>query len=385
MYSPTFDILSTTIFYILICLIILLLARNGEKKGNIKLIRWAYVVLGVLTVLRYDVGNDYVGYTEYITAITDRVHLGKSFIQLWVQDDYMHELFFYFISWFFSWMPTPYVWVIGCYAIIAIYLLYKSLNRYKGYHTLGLFIYIVSGMLFNSWDWVRQSVAFMVLLYAIPYIEERKLGRYVIAIFCGILFHKSILLMLPFYFVTYLRVPKLWVVILLPITLFLYFTNFFQNTLGEIMAYADLSEGYKEYATNQQALQQAESLAFKLRTTLYVIAWGYFILIMPENEYVKKNILLIGALFFMIASGSQALMRISFYFIVVSILAAPSAWNNKKLMKIPALKIGFVLLLLVMSGLWVRDIVTNNNRGCTPYDTILLDNYENQKFRPKSY
>ena len=385
MYQPIFNEVTSAVFYFLVCFLIVFLAWQGEKKKNKKTILWAYVVLGLITVLRFDIGNDYVEYVNMVQEEVKLTSLGYSPIQQWLYNDYRPEFSFYFLSWFFSWLPHPYVAVIGIYGLIAIVLLYKSLNRYHGYHALGLLIYILSGIMFNSWDWVRQSVAFMIVLYSLQYIEERKPIKFFLTIIIGMLFHNSIILMLPFYFVTYLHINRYIIAGTLLLAIVMYFLGIFGDVLGDIMQYADLAEGYESYAKNQQALEQAESLSFKLRCLLYVFMWSALILLMPKKENVKKNLLFIGAVFFLIASGSQALQRISFYFLIACIPALPCAWQHLKLQKAAVFKTAIITLLITMSGLWVRDIITHNNRGCTPYDSILFENFANQKFRPKNY
>lgn len=385
MYQPVFDEITSAIFYFLVCSLIIYLAWIGEKRKKKKIVIWAYVILGLMTVLRYDIGNDYLGYVELINEIEDKVALGYSPFQIWKYFDFDHEYGIYLLSWLFSWTFRPYVGVIGVYGLIAVVLLYKSLNRYHGYHALGILIYVISGIMFNSWDWVRQSVAFMIVLYSLPFIEERKPVKFVLTILWGILFHKTIILMLPFYFITYFRINRYIVAGTLLVTVVLYFANFFQNALGEIMQYADMAEGYESYTKNQQALEQAESFNFKLRCLLYVLFWSTLVVLMPQKENVKKNLLFVGAVFFLIASGSQALQRISFYFLIACIPALPSTWQQLKRIKIPILNMAIITLLFVMTGLWVRDIITHNNRGCTPYDSVLFDNFANNKFRPKSY
>lgn len=382
-----YSTIGTTLFYILVFGTILYLAYKGEKFGNKKYIGYAYVLLILVTVLRYDIGNDYYGMAHhYLDDIRNGFSSGKSIVDQYLDMDGRVELSFYFFTWIFSWMPHPYVGVIGSYGIVSIYFLYKSLKRQSGYHTLGLLVYIVSGIMFNSWDWIRQSTAFMIVLYSIPFIENKDWKRYIVFILVASLFHNSALMMLPFFIVGFFQINKYIISISFLVSIGLFWTGILQNMLGDVTAYFAFIGGYESYADSLHALEQSESIMYKLRSLLYV---GFYLLLvfsLPNSDNTKRNFLLIGSVLFLIASGSQILQRLSYYFLIGSIIALPAAYQNLKTSrKTGVIKNVLTISLCLLSFLWVRDIVTDNNRGCTPYDHIFSEHYDRQWFRPKSY
>ncbi|MBQ9230185.1 MAG: EpsG family protein [Prevotella sp.] len=365
-------------------MLILLLVRLGELENKKSLIKLGYALLTVIFVIRFDIGNDYENYAIAVNEITAKAEIGKSFIEQWLANDQNVELAFYFFSCLFSWMPHTYVVVIGMYSLITILLLYKSLDRERGYHMWGLLMFIISGIMFCTWDWVRQSVAIMVVLYAFKYIEQKKLLRFLILIAIGMLFHKTIILVLPFYFVSYIKIHKNILVVALFVISAIYVTGFFDDVLMEIMQYADFIDGYRWYANSAQGIEKIETLNYKLRSLFYVIVWASIIFTMPSSENQKRIFLFLGGALFLIVSGSLALTRIAYYFIVISVVALPCSIKNLSKTNRLVRQIVF-LLLITMTGLWIRDIYTGNNRGCTPYDTVFSDNYTFQKFRKRNY
>lgn len=379
--------IGTTIFYVFVFGLVLLCACKGEQYGNQKKIIYAYFLLTSVTVFRYDIGNDYYGMATYrLDYFLSDFRSGYSVFDIYKEYDGRIELSYIFFVWLFSWSKYPYVYYIGLYGCISLFFLYKSLERISGSHTLGLFVYITSGILFNSWDWIRQSTAIMVVLYAIPYIENKDWKRYLGLILFSSLFHHSALLMLPIYLVRYFRLNRFILVGVLMIAVAFYLTGVLSQTLTKITALFSFVGGYENYAESVQSIEQITSVSYKIRSLLYIGLYIGIMLFLSPQEVVKRNLLFIGSVLFLIASGSQILQRISYYFLVVSVTSFPIVYRTLFVKKSNVLlRTIMVLIMFLMSVLWIRDIVTMNNRGCTPYDYIFSERFDKQWFRPKKY
>ena len=378
--------IGTTVFYVIVFSAILLYARKGEKCRKFIWVKLAYLLLIGITVLRYDIGNDYYGMANHhLDSFLSYFKAGNNVFDLYRYHEGRIEFTYILFAWLFSWAKYPYVFYIGLYGCVSVLFLYKSLNRVKGSHALGLFVYIVTGILFNSWDWIRQSTAFMIVLYATFYIENKDWKRYFSYIIFASFFHNSALLMLPCYYLRYIKFNKYIIIASLTAAIFLFFLGGLTDYLGMITSYFSLVEGYEGYAGALQSTVQIDSLMYKMRSLLYVIFYILIILFLPKNEILKRNFLLIGSILFLIACGSQILQRISYYFLIVSITSIPIACQELFKRKKYNTKFHILIFIMVLlSLLCIRDILTNNNRGCTPYDHVFSERFERQWFRPKN-
>lgn len=380
-----YTIIGSTFFYVTILGLILLLAKFGEKNNKNILLILAYILLISITIFRYDIGNDYYGMANRRNiTIYSLFQSGYSVFDVYKYFEYRIEITNILFRWLFAWAKYPYVYYIGLYGLIQIYFLYQALDRLKGSHTLGLFVYVVMGFLFNSWDWVRQSTAIMIFLYAIPFIERKEWKRYYFYVFLAFLFHNSAIILAPLYFIRYFKLNKFIIISGLLLALLLFFSGILTNTLYSFTAYFSLVEGYENYADSMQSLAQAQSIFYKLRSLLYVCFYIIIILFLPKQDIVKRNLLFVGSFLFLVACGSQILQRISSYFLIISTISFPIAYkcickNNKLVLS------SLSIIILLLSFLWIRDIVTQNNRGCTPYDHVFSERFEKQWFRPKNY
>ena len=381
----SYSVVFTFFFYIIACTLVILFIWHGERNKSPYALIMGYGILAMISVFRYDIGNDYLNYMEYVNHIAQRAEMGKSFLDQWLNNEFNVEIGFYFFSCLFSWIPNSYVIVIGLYSLISLIFLFYTLNHYNGYHTLGVFMYIVSGIMFCTWDWVRQSVPIMISLYSLLYIEKKQIFHFVVIIACGSLFHKTILILIPFYFLSYIHINKRIIAFVMLIISILYIYGFFEDALMNLMQYADFIDGYEWYANAEQGIEKIETMGYKLRSLFYMFFWGVIILMLPRTEYVKITFLFVGAILFLVVSGSLALTRISYYFTVCCIVALPCVWYQIKSEKSPVPKLLLMVLLVMISILWMRDVITANNRGCTPYDSIFSDNFTEQRHRSRNY
>lgn len=92
---------------------------------------------------------------------------------------------------------TVYLLVMGG---ISMYLLYKSLDRYCIFPLLGLCDYMGRFMLNRDFTQMRSSLAILMIIYAIHFIQERKLVPYMLVILLAYQFHHMALLGVPLYF-----------------------------------------------------------------------------------------------------------------------------------------------------------------------------------------
>lgn len=143
----------------------------------------------LLAAFRYDVGTDYL-YT-YVPRFNE-IAEGK--------ENYF-EYGFFMLNKLIQVFTLDYFWLFLTCAVITYSLVFESIYKYLDDPTFGVLMFVISTAFFTSLNTTRQYIAIAIFLYAIRFIQNKQLFRYAAAILIAALFHKSILIMLPVYFI----------------------------------------------------------------------------------------------------------------------------------------------------------------------------------------
>lgn len=354
-----------TLFLYLIIMFTCLGLVNWSNKNNTKYgVYGAYLILILISVLRYDIGNDYLAYTEFIQFMANQFKLSY-YTPL---SDETREPFIYILTYIFRESTYPYLWVLGIHFIVSLFFLYKAFKDNDS-HFIGIMLFFISGMLFVYWDQVRQAVAISIILYAIKYIKEEKFLTYLLFVLLAATAHYSAILLLPFYFISKIKPSKIvYIIIILALALSNAATNYFNYLFENIITlipYFDTKETSFSYV-------QILSSGYKIRVFFYSLVWSTIIFFLPDKQRVLINFLFVGAIIFIIASGALNVMRISFYFIFTMTLSIPIVLKIEK---------ARTIMLVMLAGLFLffaRDVITDTGtRGCVPYDNVFSENFPN--------
>lgn len=164
------------------------------------------LLLTIFASIRYDVGRDYLSYLNILTKKTYLASRGtrgsfeKGFILLYKfidQNQFNPILIFVFFSF-------------NTYLLIIL-----SLYRFRKYFPFSIFLFVSDGVLFASFNGLRQYLAISLFLFSIIYISKKQIFSYMCFIALGFLFHKSILLLIPFYFLLNITISKRIIMVML--------------------------------------------------------------------------------------------------------------------------------------------------------------------------
>lgn len=157
---------------------------------------WIFIIVYTLIIgLRYDVGTDYLLYKQtYLFSTYPKADFIAS------NDFGSFEIGYSALIYLFIKLGFSYVSLFLATAFLQIFFLYKFSRKYKYISVWLFFFFITSSTFFDSLNAMRQSIAFFMFLCTLTYIEEKKLVPFIIGIFLISLFHRSILIVLPFYF-----------------------------------------------------------------------------------------------------------------------------------------------------------------------------------------
>lgn len=180
-------------------------AENGKAyKKRKQLLNSAYLILLLFLGFRGYVYTDFVNYKPAFDLLEGFSNLPEVLLlKGWEPGFLVYTALCKVI------FPNYFAWNIISTAI-DLFLLYKVLERYSNNHLLSLMIFFVIGSTALEFNVLRNAKAIFLFLYALRYIEERKIWKYFLLIGIACLFHISAILYFPLYFILSRRWPK-WI------------------------------------------------------------------------------------------------------------------------------------------------------------------------------
>ena len=196
--------------------ILLLFFAFGEillKRTNWNLFYMIYILLSLLTIVRYGVGTDFYNY-EYIYNITPALDEGG------VSEVFHGEVGYLFLSSVFKTFGAVFWFFNASIAFISMCFFYWGIKKYCIYPFFSLFIFYSVFYFTYPFNAIRQGLtiaAFWGILLHLLFVKKYKL--YFIWTIILSLFHSSILFALLFPIILKIRLNKHAIIILLLIAL----------------------------------------------------------------------------------------------------------------------------------------------------------------------
>lgn len=212
-----------------------LLWLNTKNTKNFFFGKIAFIMLFIMSALRFDVGWDYGSYynliqknIEFYDAQLGRLEpLNQLLIKI---SQYFEFTQFYFIT----------------TSLIICFYFYRTLKNYSSNFAVSSLLFLsLPIFFFSSLAIIRQFTALAIVFYAFRYVESRQLFKFLICLTIATLFHKSAIIAFPLFYL-FLWKPH---VSFFPI---IYILGFFssdllywlvENLLPQYLKYLDKSIG----------------------------------------------------------------------------------------------------------------------------------------------
>lgn len=296
------------IIYAILFPVILMFCINEFNNGNNF---FRFIALGILILfmgLRYGVGVDYFSYNEMYL---------EGDLSSWVEPGY-----FYLMK-FVHFLNGEFYWVTIIVALITISFLYKGITNLTQYYAFSMFFFLVSpngyGFCVNG---MRQGITAAIFLYSIKYIVEGQFFRYCIILLVGSLFHVSLLILIPFYFIRNIKFRKNLYLLLIIIAIVLNQANVFKNVLLKALSYTPWAF-YLEVDGVLGDAKTSSGLGF-IFTNLVGLTVIYFIserLVRQQKYAIIFNFFVVFLIFRNVFFSILIIYRLVVYFEWVSFIA----------------------------------------------------------------
>lgn len=376
--------MSDLLFYYIIFGIILLFLLIGEKTQKKQLIYYGYLLLFLLSALRYDIGNDYANYWFSTEELVNQFRYTHNIKDVYEYREGRFEIGFCALISLFAWSDNAFVWISCILSAIVVYALYKTFSKYSC-HFWGIFLVVIVEYVFLQWDWIRQSGAFSLVLLALISAKDRNWKGFLIFIILASLLHKSAIFLLVVYPLTYVKINNKLIFSILIIGLMIYWSGIldgFVTQVSDIFSYVD---GYDKYDSSNAALSFTHTTIFsRIRLSLFVLIGTFVAFALDERYAFYRNLLTVGFFIYMLGASSLLFTRIAWYFIVIlfpcfGICMQQISKRTTKYQIITA-------LLLAQFVVFSYDVATDTNtRGCVPYKSVFSNDFATHKFDIRDY
>jgi len=292
-------------------------AKDLNRRGKNIFYYAAILLISVVVGFRFNVGVDWLGYVQHFNALDYNI---KS--MTFVSQPF--EVGYYYLSVFCVKTGLGYTGLFFIIALLSWYLIFKSVDI-KFLPLLIVFLFF-DEQFFWSMNGVRQFTAISFFLLA---LREANLGSKKAAysyIILGFLFHKSILLMIPFLFfpIHKLYNRNIFILIYLCSLFFLNNVDLFSRLdfyLSTLSGNNYALDQYSRYSTSGKFMlaevDYGLGFYFKICLNFLLIWFSKYVIEKYSESKIYFVLFFIGAIIFNLFFGSQLIGRVNTYLVIL--------------------------------------------------------------------
>jgi len=345
------------IFFAIFSLFSLILSRKTKNKKFFLAV--SFILLFIISALRYNVGTDYNSYVVWfnnITEITELNDIGFNIIIMLIKLLNGHSQWMFVIS-----------------SFLILFFVYKSCYENQKYYDLSLFLFITLLFYFSSFNTLRQWIATAIIMYAIKYIEKKEFKKFFVLVLIASSFHLTALLMLFMYFILNVKFKnKTRIITILSFFIFSKAIDWIKIITNITQMFFPLY--YQRYIVPDSYLLTAKAGSFfpiLLATVMFVFYIVFKKNVIKENNTEKYNfkinLCMVVLIFSIINTIGSLFARVSAYFLPLIILLIPDvllAFDKK------SRKIIYIAIALISFVFMIYSLIYKNSYDPLPYQTI---------------
>lgn len=359
--------IGSTLFYFGISLFTALLAWLSivvDKKSQ-KFVEFVSLfVPSFFAGIRYGIGTDYfVTYEPYFNYLS-----GNGAFQLTNRSGL--DIGYTAINWIIIKLGGGFHLVLFICSFITFVFLRKAILVYKDKLNIGLATFIFMLLYYQaSFNIVRQIMAATIVLFAFRYIQEKKIKNFIAWIIVAALFHKTAIIVIPFYFLINFVAKTKWKIVSVAIYCAFFLIVFNFDKFAFLANLIDSSGYYSAYFRKVSGFRL--SLGLIIRTVPYAIVAVLMWKTIKNDITVRiyaSSFLMGGILRLIVYMTQFDADRIAVYFLMSQVIFIPclaKQWNK-------GWKNFFAVMMLILTtvALWYFDFIYMGRNSTIPYQSI---------------
>lgn len=176
---------------------------SRQQLFNIILVIAVFLLLFAVSACRIAVGNDYWVYRSDFLLIQQNRHVAFEFGFVWVVRLLQAMLDF-----------DKYLPIFAFFSFFTVLFFARGIYDQSEQFCYSIYLLMTAGYYFSSLNSVRYYLVLSIALYSIKYVLSEEWGKFILWILLGACFHKSVLVVIPLYFLAS-RQWKKWHMLLL--------------------------------------------------------------------------------------------------------------------------------------------------------------------------
>lgn len=309
---------------------------NNKKANFLPFFLFSFLVVVLFSGLRYEVGTDYNSYREMYEGTRTLLYREIGFRNL-----------FYLLQN----LNLEYYHATIILALITNLFIFLKVKNSSKYGFLAISIYLLDGNYFQSFNIMAQYISIALFFYATKYIVNKNFLKYFLFIIIGALFHKSMLLILPVYFLPQYRFKKTTYILGIITSYILVQLNLIERTTIFILSHIDIL-GYSSYINSNYFFMKS-NLGFGV---LFLVILCIIIILFNDKIFKNKeqlfyfNLYYIGMIFRLLSGDARIFVRVGGYFYIFSLLAIPKILDLfKRQDEKIIVSIGIIILFIIFN------------------------------------
>lgn len=317
-----------------------------------------FFLLFCILAFRVDVGNDY---GEYLEIFND-LHLGKH-----VSTEIGFNAVVYAVQFFFGTGDVAARIIFAIFAAATVYFMLKALYDQSDWFVFAAFLFMANGYYFSAMTSVRYYFVLAIALYAMKYVLQGKWILFIAWIVFAAFFHKSVLLVIPVYFIASRNWKKWHMLLLVGLCIsFIFLEDFYRRIIFTFYPFYENSV-FDNGETS--VINILKSLAILIFTLIYYRST------VEKDRRIKFYFYLNlgGLVLYTFCSFIPEISRVAYYLSVSNIFLIPSVLNKipdrKQKVVFSGLIAGAFLLYFAMFLYKAYNVEV----GLLPYKTWLFE------------
>lgn len=337
----------------------------------------AFTQLLIIMLCRYQIGYDYNMYA-----------VGFNFMNQDGFSDFTYrdwETGFVVMTKLLGLILPDYMWYMGVITFITIVPAAVFIYKNSEMPWVSTILYINLFLFFMSMNFLRQAIALSFVMIAWGCIKKNKFFSFLIVILIASLFHQTVLIMIPVYFLIKMQPTFKELIIYAYLLLWFYISSTgFINLITKFF--------HEEY-TGSVFLEEGLSFIYAILPVAvtiltFILVKSGTINITKENKYII-NLSLIGTIMMVTMSRHSIIERLSYYFILFIPLLVPVIYQSIRTKGIKldisdtktidistqhqktAAAVIFLIVVLALSYFHFYYGLNETAHGVIPYDTWL--------------
>lgn len=311
------------LFYTINNLLILVWAavfcfHKPSKLKNFLFVLFAFTQLIIISALRYQIGYDYNMYSNGF------LFMRNDGFEVMSYKDW--EIGFVFLTKVLALILPNNLFYMGFFSVITLIPAAIFIYHNSEIPWISTVIYVNTFLFFMTMNFVRQSVALSLVMLAWHFMKRNKFLPFIIIIIIASLFHQTVLIMIPIYFMIKMKVGIKQIILYSFVLLWFYISS-----TGFIQI---ITSFFHEEYSGSIFVTSGISYIYTLLPIIIILIALFLshtstINLTTENKYLI-NLTIITAMFSITSSKHALIERLSFYTLIFMVLLVPVIYRSVK-------------------------------------------------------